>query len=310
MNNFTFGNERYQYYETIAGGAGAGPGLRRRERRADAHDQLAAHRSGGARERAFRCCCASSRSAHGSGGAGRASRWRRARAPHRIPRVDDGGECSPNHRRIAPFGLEGGAAGCAGAQFDQARRQPVVRNARRDVRARRAAGRPGRDRDAGRRRLRAAAALRPMPGAGRAAARTIPAPASVAARCPPAPGRPVGVRTGSRTVRSRSGGNCPRPHRPHRRAFGPVRDHPRTERARARPGQRHQAMHGAAREVHRVVDALVADDLRRLHLRARAEGAARREAQQERAHLRVRVAATCCGRGLRSAPSACPARCC
>src|SRR5512134_2097958 len=26
MNNFTFGNERYQYYETIAGGAGAGNG--------------------------------------------------------------------------------------------------------------------------------------------------------------------------------------------------------------------------------------------------------------------------------------------
>jgi 5-oxoprolinase (ATP-hydrolysing) len=27
MNNFTFGNERHQYYETIAGGAGAGPDL-------------------------------------------------------------------------------------------------------------------------------------------------------------------------------------------------------------------------------------------------------------------------------------------
>ncbi len=26
MNNFTFGNERYQYYETVAGGSGAGPG--------------------------------------------------------------------------------------------------------------------------------------------------------------------------------------------------------------------------------------------------------------------------------------------
>ncbi len=26
MNNFTFGNEQYQYYETIAGGSGAGPG--------------------------------------------------------------------------------------------------------------------------------------------------------------------------------------------------------------------------------------------------------------------------------------------
>src|SRR6201997_3772122 len=25
MNNFTFGNERHQYYETICGGAGAGP---------------------------------------------------------------------------------------------------------------------------------------------------------------------------------------------------------------------------------------------------------------------------------------------
>ncbi|HKW84626.1 MAG TPA: hydantoinase B/oxoprolinase family protein, partial [Burkholderiaceae bacterium] len=27
MNNFTFGNERHQYYETIAGGSGAGPGF-------------------------------------------------------------------------------------------------------------------------------------------------------------------------------------------------------------------------------------------------------------------------------------------
>ncbi|SFM66900.1 hydantoinase B/oxoprolinase family protein [Rugamonas rubra] len=27
MNNFTFGNERYQYYETISGGSGAGPGF-------------------------------------------------------------------------------------------------------------------------------------------------------------------------------------------------------------------------------------------------------------------------------------------
>ena len=25
MNNFTFGNERHQYYETISGGSGAGP---------------------------------------------------------------------------------------------------------------------------------------------------------------------------------------------------------------------------------------------------------------------------------------------
>jgi len=27
MNNFTFGNDRHQYYETISGGSGAGPGF-------------------------------------------------------------------------------------------------------------------------------------------------------------------------------------------------------------------------------------------------------------------------------------------
>ncbi len=27
MNNFTFGNARHQYYETICGGSGAGPGF-------------------------------------------------------------------------------------------------------------------------------------------------------------------------------------------------------------------------------------------------------------------------------------------
>ncbi len=34
MNNFTFGNDRYQYYETISGGSGAGihaPAARRRD---------------------------------------------------------------------------------------------------------------------------------------------------------------------------------------------------------------------------------------------------------------------------------------
>src|SRR5256885_11762730 len=27
MNNFTYGNARYQYYETVGGGSGAGPGF-------------------------------------------------------------------------------------------------------------------------------------------------------------------------------------------------------------------------------------------------------------------------------------------
>ena len=55
MNNFTFGNDRYQYYETISGGTGAGRRLRRHRRGADAHDQLAAHRPGGARVALSRC---------------------------------------------------------------------------------------------------------------------------------------------------------------------------------------------------------------------------------------------------------------
>lgn len=46
MNNLTFGNERVQYYETICSGAPAGPGFDGRGR-ADSHDQLPAHRSGG-----------------------------------------------------------------------------------------------------------------------------------------------------------------------------------------------------------------------------------------------------------------------
>ncbi len=48
MNNFTFGNARYQYYETVSGGSGGGAGFRRNQRGANAHDQFAAHRSGSA----------------------------------------------------------------------------------------------------------------------------------------------------------------------------------------------------------------------------------------------------------------------
>ncbi|CAM9131427.1 unnamed protein product [Bubo scandiacus] len=44
MNNVTFGNERVGYYETVAGGAGAGPTLARPRRRPHAHDQHPHHR--------------------------------------------------------------------------------------------------------------------------------------------------------------------------------------------------------------------------------------------------------------------------
>ena len=47
MNNFLFGDAKFQYYETICGGTGAGPGLRWMFRHPDPHDQHAYDRPGG-----------------------------------------------------------------------------------------------------------------------------------------------------------------------------------------------------------------------------------------------------------------------
>ena len=49
MNNLNFGNDTYQYYETICSGSPAGPGLSRHRRGADPHDQHAPYRSGDSR---------------------------------------------------------------------------------------------------------------------------------------------------------------------------------------------------------------------------------------------------------------------
>ena len=50
MNNLTFGDATYQYYETICSGAPAGPGFDGASRGPYAYDQLAPHRPGSARE--------------------------------------------------------------------------------------------------------------------------------------------------------------------------------------------------------------------------------------------------------------------
>ena len=49
MNNFTFGDDRRQYYETLCGGAGATLRARRRQRRPHPYDQFAPDRSGDSR---------------------------------------------------------------------------------------------------------------------------------------------------------------------------------------------------------------------------------------------------------------------
>jgi 5-oxoprolinase (ATP-hydrolysing) len=112
MNNFTFGNERYQYYETIAGGAGAGPGF-------DGASGVQTHMTNSrltdpeVLETRFPVLVREFAIRRGTGGAGR----------HRggdglLRRVEFREAMTAavlsNHRRIAPFGLAGGAAGAPG----------------------------------------------------------------------------------------------------------------------------------------------------------------------------------------------------
>jgi len=112
MNNFTFGNARYQYYETIAGGAGAGPGY-------DGASGVQTHMTNSRltdpevlesrfpvllRRFAFRA---------GSGGSGR------YRGGDGLIRTIEFREpmtaaILSNHRRVAPFGAAGGGEGSKG----------------------------------------------------------------------------------------------------------------------------------------------------------------------------------------------------
>ncbi len=112
MNNFTFGDESHQYYETIAGGSGAGNGF-------DGADVVQTHMTNSRLtdpeilEQRFPVMVESFAIRHGSGGAGQ---WRggdggvrriRFLAPMRANMLS-------NHRRVPPFGLAGGDDGAVG----------------------------------------------------------------------------------------------------------------------------------------------------------------------------------------------------
>lgn len=115
MNNFTFGNETYQYYETISGGSGAGPDF-------DGASVVQTHMTNSrltdpeVLEWRFPVRLEEFKVRRGSGGAGR-------------HRGGDGGErrvrflermtaaMLANHRRVPPFGLCGGAPGEAGRNW-------------------------------------------------------------------------------------------------------------------------------------------------------------------------------------------------
>jgi 5-oxoprolinase (ATP-hydrolysing) len=115
MNNFTFGDDTYQYYETISGGAGAGPDF-------DGASVVQTHMTNSrltdpeVLEWRFPVRLDEYRIRRGSGGAGRhrggdgSERRVRFLAPMTAAML-------ANHRRIAPFGVAGGLPGAVGRNW-------------------------------------------------------------------------------------------------------------------------------------------------------------------------------------------------
>ena len=115
MNNFTFGNDRYQYYETICGGSGAGAGF-------DGCDAVHTHMTNArltdpeVLELRFPVLLESFRINRGSGGRGRHKGGdgtiRRVRFLEPMTAT-----LLSSHRKVPPFGLMDGEPGKVGRQW-------------------------------------------------------------------------------------------------------------------------------------------------------------------------------------------------
>jgi N-methylhydantoinase B/oxoprolinase/acetone carboxylase alpha subunit len=115
MNNFTFGNDRYQYYETICGGSGAGPNFH-------GTDAVQTHMTNSrltdpeVLEWRFPVLVEQFAIRHGSGGVGQycggngVTRRIKFRAAMTAAILS-------GHRIIAPFGLNGGESGSIGRNY-------------------------------------------------------------------------------------------------------------------------------------------------------------------------------------------------
>ena len=115
MNNLTFGNERYQYYETICGGSGAGPDF-------DGTDAVHTHMTNSrltdpeVLEWRFPVLVEDFEIRRGSGGRGAhrggdgARRRLRFREPMTVAILS-------SHRVVAPFGVAGGGPGALGRNW-------------------------------------------------------------------------------------------------------------------------------------------------------------------------------------------------
>jgi 5-oxoprolinase (ATP-hydrolysing) len=112
MNNFTFGNERYQYYETICGGSGAARGF---SGTSAVHTHMTNSRLTDPEvlEWRFPVLVDAFFIRKGSGGRGR---WSGGDGVVRRIKFREAMTASllANRRRVAPFGLEGGLPGALG----------------------------------------------------------------------------------------------------------------------------------------------------------------------------------------------------
>ena len=115
MNNFTFGNDLYQYYETIAGGSGAGPGF-------DGTDVVQTHMTNSrltdpeVLEWRFPVRVESYAIRSDSGGHGQ---WHGGNGGIRKIRFLEPMTASilSNNRRVPPFGIHGGHPGACGKNY-------------------------------------------------------------------------------------------------------------------------------------------------------------------------------------------------
>jgi 5-oxoprolinase (ATP-hydrolysing) len=115
MNNFTFGNAAHQYYETIAGGSGAGPGFNGTAA-VQTHMTNSRMTDPEVLEWRFPVLVETHAIRRGSGGAGR---HQGGDGALRRIRFLEGMTANilAGHRRIAPFGLEGAAPGALGRNW-------------------------------------------------------------------------------------------------------------------------------------------------------------------------------------------------
>ncbi len=115
MNNFTFGNDRYQYYETVSGGTGAGPGF-------NGTDTVQAHMTNSrltdpeVLEWRYPVRIDEHSIRRGSGGAGK---WHGGNGATRRVRFLEPMTAAilAGHRRIPPYGMAGGSPGAVGANW-------------------------------------------------------------------------------------------------------------------------------------------------------------------------------------------------